>query len=116
VARQLSTRPCTVAGTVCPAIATRACVGTNARSTLTSEPRTATAAFVEAAIGAPHRAAQHHDEMASGLRPEPVTSFAFGGPASATATSSATTDERYRGRLEEGVRAAVRNSSLFGES
>jgi hypothetical protein len=89
-------RPLVVAATCFPAIATRTCLGVNASRTVMSEPRAATDAFFVGANGAPQRPLQHHDEIASGTVEDAVESVAFGGPTSASAAISATTDERYR--------------------
>ena len=97
-AGQLIARPLELTFTCFPAIATRACLGTNPSWTLTSDPRAASAVRFDAANGAPHFAFQHHDDTVSGTVPADVVSVAFGGAASASAATSATTRERYRGR------------------
>jgi hypothetical protein len=66
VATQVSAPPWRVSFTGDPATATRALVGANASWTRTVEPRRTIAVFVEAAIGAPQRGRQHHDDTASG--------------------------------------------------
>src|SRR5581483_9889483 len=96
-AGQLSSCPWTTTVTGRPAISTRARFGVNVNSTATSDPCAATAVFFEAAIGAPQRPRQHHDETARRTCVDPVRRNAFGGPASATAARSATMGERYRG-------------------
>ena len=95
--RQLTRPPLVVTATCFPAIATRTCLGENASRTVTSDPRAAVAVFLAVANGAPQRALQHHDESTSGTVADAVESVAFGGPASASAAISATTEERYRG-------------------
>ncbi len=93
-ARQLTVSPLIVAATVRPATVTRARVGVNASSTVTVDPRAATAARRDGAIGAPHRERQHHDDTASRVVPADVLRTAFGGPASAAAAASAITGSR----------------------
>src|SRR5581483_1514623 len=113
VAAQLTLSPRMRATTGRPATATCARCGAKASSTVTSDPRAATAALREAAIGAPQRARQHHDEIASLTTLAPAWSVAFGGPASARAAISGTTCERYRGdrKKEFGARRKIRPSS-----
>jgi len=88
VAGQAISRPLVVAGSRTPATATLARLGTNPNSTRTVPPRETVAVRVEAAIGAPQCAPQHHDEIASGTRFAPTLTYAAGGRA--TPSSSAT--------------------------
>ena len=92
VARHVISRPLAVAGCRTPATATLTRVGTNPNSTRTVEPRETVAVRVEAAIGAPQCAPQHHDEIASGTRFAPALTYAAGGRATpSTSATRATT-------------------------
>jgi hypothetical protein len=92
----VTSRPLVVTVTCRPAIATRACRGTNAKRTDTVDPRAALAVLFDEENGAPQCAFQHHEERTSGTVADGVESVAFGGPASASAATSATTTEPYR--------------------
>jgi hypothetical protein len=72
VARHVISRPLVSARTWTPATAIRTRVGRKFNSMRTVVPREAVAVRVEAEIGAPQRAPQHHEEMASGTRFAPT--------------------------------------------
>lgn len=73
VTRQETSLPRATTATGVPATASRARVGANASSACSVAPRATTATLVAAEIGAPQREPQHHEEMASGTRTEPVS-------------------------------------------
>jgi len=79
VTRHESSCPRVAAETGVPPIASRVRVGANASSARSVVPRATLATFVDAEIGAPQRDPQHHEEMASGTRPELVARYAAGG-------------------------------------
>jgi ferric-dicitrate binding protein FerR (iron transport regulator) len=72
VARHVISRPLVVACSRTPVTATRTRVGVNFNSTRTVLPRETVAVRVDAAIGAPQCAPQHHEETASGTRLAPT--------------------------------------------
>ncbi len=72
VARHVISRPLVAARSRTPATATRTRVGANFSSMRTVLPRETVAVRVEAAIGAPQWAPQHHEEIASGTRFAPM--------------------------------------------
>jgi hypothetical protein len=72
VTRHESSWPRVATATGALATASRVRVGANANSARSVAPRETLATFVDAEIGAPHRDPQHHEEMASGTRPELV--------------------------------------------
>jgi hypothetical protein len=72
VTRHESSCPRVTAETGVPPIASRVRVGANVSSARSVVPRATRATFVDAEIGAPQRDPQHHEEIASGTRPELV--------------------------------------------
>jgi hypothetical protein len=91
-ARQVISRRCVVARTRTPATATRTRVGANFNSTRTKLLRGTVAVRVEAEIGAPQCAAQHHDEIASGTRLfAPLSTYATGGYAAPSTNATRAT-------------------------